>query len=276
MFKFLPDATISWRDAFIGGAVTAVLFELGKFVLGLYLGRKNPGSAFGAASALAVILVWIYYAGILVLFGAEFTQHYAEARGRGVRPKKGAVKIEQTERIVPESNTATRTATTTRGEARMRENGNGNASARPVALIPARTTPTTADASLGELLKSLSSDSSHLVQQEIALAKTELKESAAKAGRAAGKLGVAALLALPGILAITAALIIGLGILIHSYWGSALIVGAVILVVAGVMAKRAAASLSSGLKPEQTIETVQDDVAWAKEEMPRVKQRLTA
>ena len=100
IFRFLPDAVISWRDALVGGAATAVLFEVGKLLIGLYLGRNSPGTAFGAAAALAVILVWVYYAGMLVLFGAEFTQHYAEARGTGVRPRKGAVRFEEKERIV--------------------------------------------------------------------------------------------------------------------------------------------------------------------------------
>lgn len=100
MFKFLPDATIAWRSVLVGGFVTAVFFEIGKFVLGLYLGHSQPGNAFGAASALAVILVWIYYAGMLVLFGAEFTQQFAASRGHAIAPEKGAVRIERTEQIM--------------------------------------------------------------------------------------------------------------------------------------------------------------------------------
>jgi membrane protein len=100
MFKFLPDATIAWRSVLVGGAATAVLFEVGKFGIGLYLGRSNPGNAFGAASAFAVILVWIYYAGMLVLLGAEFTRNWAGAHGYEARPKHGAVPLERDERIV--------------------------------------------------------------------------------------------------------------------------------------------------------------------------------
>jgi membrane protein len=95
IFKFLPDATITWRAVWIGGISTAVLFEIGKFVIGLYLGHSKPGNAFGAASALAVILVWLYYAGMIVLFGAEFTQQFAKSRGHSVRPKKGAVCVQR-------------------------------------------------------------------------------------------------------------------------------------------------------------------------------------
>ncbi len=100
MFKFLPDALIAWRSVWIGGLATAILFEVGKFAIGLYLGHSNPGNAFGAASAFAVILVWIYYAGMLVLFGAEFTRNWADAHGHVVRPKHGAVRVEREERII--------------------------------------------------------------------------------------------------------------------------------------------------------------------------------
>jgi membrane protein len=93
IFKILPDATIAWRDVWVGGAVTALLFTVGKFLLGLYLGRSNPGEAFGAAGALALMLVWIYYTSMIVFFGAEFTQTWAERRGRGIEPEKGAVRV---------------------------------------------------------------------------------------------------------------------------------------------------------------------------------------
>jgi len=95
MFKFVPDAIVPWRSVWVGGFATAVLFELGKVLIGLYLSHAHPGNAFGAASALAIILVWIYYAGALLLFGAEFTQAFAKSRGHAVQPKKGAVRVER-------------------------------------------------------------------------------------------------------------------------------------------------------------------------------------
>jgi membrane protein len=100
MFKFLPDALVPWRSVWTGAITTAILFEIGKFFIGLYLGHSHPGNAFGAASALAVILIWVYYAGILLLFGAEFTEHYADSRGHAIRPKKGAVRISHDEQIL--------------------------------------------------------------------------------------------------------------------------------------------------------------------------------
>ena len=131
------------------------------------------------------------------------------------------------------------------------------------------------DASIGELLKRLSSDGSHLVQQEIQLAKTELQESVARATKSAAKIGTGVVLALPGIMAITAALVIGLGIVIGSYWVSALVVGAAILIAAGVLIKGAIAGLKAGVAPKATVQTVREDVDWAKRESMRVKQGLS-
>ena len=293
MFKFLPDANVAWRSVWLGGAVTAFLFEIGKFVIGLYLGKSNPGNPFGAASALAVIFVWVYYAGILVLFGAEFTQHYAQAHGEAFGPKSGAVRIEREERIVRDNaapaasssrrndavGSTDRSKPTSRGGISIRDEPAGASMPRAeIGPIPSigeeegSARRALHDASLGELFKQLSGDSTHLLQQEIQLAKTELQETASRAAGASRKLGIAAGLALPGILAITAALIIVLGILIHSYWGSALILGAVILLVAAVLLKRAIDELKAGLAPKQTVRTVRDDIDWAKRETTRMKQ----
>jgi membrane protein len=93
IFKVLPDAEIAWSDVKVGAIATALLFVAGKFLLGLYLGRSNPGEAFGAAGALAVMLVWIYYSSMIVLLGAEFTQSWAKHRGSGIVPEKGAVRV---------------------------------------------------------------------------------------------------------------------------------------------------------------------------------------
>jgi membrane protein len=78
IYRFLPDAPVRWRDALIGGLFTSVLFSIGKTLIGLYLGRSAAASVFGAAGTLAVLLVWVYYAAQIVLFGAEFTQVYAQ------------------------------------------------------------------------------------------------------------------------------------------------------------------------------------------------------
>jgi membrane protein len=105
IFKVLPDATVAWRDVWVGAAVTAVLFVVGKFLIGFYLGRSNPGEAFGAAGSLAVMLVWIYYSSMILLFGAEFTQAWAEGRGSGIAPEHGAVRVVQEKKQVREGRT---------------------------------------------------------------------------------------------------------------------------------------------------------------------------
>lgn len=91
LFKVLPDAEIGWRDVWVGAAVTALLFVAGKFLIGFYLGRSDPGSVFGAAGSLAVILVWIYYSAMILLLGAEFTQVWTTQAGRQIAPSEGAV-----------------------------------------------------------------------------------------------------------------------------------------------------------------------------------------
>jgi membrane protein len=106
IFKVLPDATAAWRDVWVGAAVTAFLFVVGKFLIGFYLGRSNPGEAFGAAGSLAVMLVWIYYSSMILLFGAEFTQAWAEARGSGIAPERGAVRVVQEKKQVREGEPA--------------------------------------------------------------------------------------------------------------------------------------------------------------------------
>jgi len=100
MFKYLPDAVVRWKDVWVGGLVTAALFTAGKFGIGLYLGRSDPGGAFGAAGSLALLLVWIYYSAVILFLGAEFTQAWAVRRGAGIRPEPGAVRIVETKRIV--------------------------------------------------------------------------------------------------------------------------------------------------------------------------------
>jgi len=81
MFKWLPDITIGWRDVLPGGVLTALLFELGKFLVAFYIGKQGLESTYGAATSLVVILIWVYYSAQIVLFGAEFTRAHAERFG---------------------------------------------------------------------------------------------------------------------------------------------------------------------------------------------------
>src|SRR5882762_8423416 len=97
IFKFLPDVKLRWSDVWVGSILTAILYVVGKWALGLYLGSGAASSAYGAASSLITLLLWIYYSSQILLFGAEFTQVYANQAGRRVEPSDHAVPIVATE-----------------------------------------------------------------------------------------------------------------------------------------------------------------------------------
>ena len=81
IYKFIPRVPIRWRDVWIGALVTSVLFSLGKFLIGIYIGKAGVESSYGAAGALVVLLIWVYYSAQIFLLGAEFTKVYAESHG---------------------------------------------------------------------------------------------------------------------------------------------------------------------------------------------------
>lgn len=91
IFKFLPDAKVRWREVWIGALVTSVLFTAAKFLLGLWLGSAQPGTTYGAAGTIVLIMLWVSYASVILLFGAEFTGVYAKRFGRKIEPARGAV-----------------------------------------------------------------------------------------------------------------------------------------------------------------------------------------
>ena len=97
IFRILPDAIISWKDSFIGAVFTAVLFILGKVLIGVYLGNSKIGVIYGTAASIIIILTWVYYSSIILYYGAEFTKAYAEFSGRSVRPNSTAVYILKSE-----------------------------------------------------------------------------------------------------------------------------------------------------------------------------------
>jgi membrane protein len=91
VYKYLPDVEIAWKDVIIGAFVTAVLFNFGKYLIGLYLGHSSVASVYGAAGSLVVLLVWIFYSAQIVFLGAEFTQVYASKYGSHIQPSQYAV-----------------------------------------------------------------------------------------------------------------------------------------------------------------------------------------
>jgi membrane protein len=93
VFKVVPDAEIAWRDVWIGAAITALLFTIGRTLIGLYLGRSETISTYGAAGSLVLILLWVYYSAQILFLGAEFTQVYANKYGSRIRPDEDAVPV---------------------------------------------------------------------------------------------------------------------------------------------------------------------------------------
>ncbi len=98
IYKFIPDAKIAWNDVWIGSAMTSLLFVIGKYLLGLYLGNSSFGSAYGAAGSLIVLLAWINYAAQIIFFGAEFTQVYASKYGSRIEPDDNSRKVPEADR----------------------------------------------------------------------------------------------------------------------------------------------------------------------------------
>jgi membrane protein len=104
IYKVLPDAIISWRDALVGSVFTALLFSAGRYLIGLYLGKSGLGVTYGAAASIIIILTWVYYSSVILYFGAEFTRAFALESGHGIKPKTTAVFIlKQEAREIPPS-----------------------------------------------------------------------------------------------------------------------------------------------------------------------------
>ncbi len=104
IFKVLPDAVISWKDAMVGAIFTALLFLLGKFLISYYISKSTLDVTYGTAASIVILLSWVYYSALILYFGAEFTKMYALQAGSGIRPKETAVFIIKKEaKEIPES-----------------------------------------------------------------------------------------------------------------------------------------------------------------------------
>jgi membrane protein len=97
IFKVLPDAKISWKDVRSGAFFTAILFMIGRLVIGIYIEKSATSSTYGAAGSLIVIMLWIYYTAAILYFGAEFTRAYVDFNGKRIEPADYAVHVEQKE-----------------------------------------------------------------------------------------------------------------------------------------------------------------------------------
>jgi membrane protein len=108
MFKILPDVKIKWKNVWIGAMITSLLFIAGKFALGLYFGKANPGSTYGAAGSIILIMLWVNYSSMIVFFGAEYTKQFSLHYGEKLQPKKDAValNVNEKEKIVKDKKEA--------------------------------------------------------------------------------------------------------------------------------------------------------------------------
>jgi membrane protein len=108
MFKILPDVKIKWKNVWIGAIITTLLFIAGKFALGLYFGKANPGSTYGAAGSVILIMLWVNYSSMIVFFGAEYTKQFSLHYGEKLQPKKDAVvlNVNEKEKIVKDKKAA--------------------------------------------------------------------------------------------------------------------------------------------------------------------------
>ncbi len=103
IFKTLPDGKVPWKNALIGSVFTAVLFLIGKFAIGAYLGSSEVASVYGAAGSLIIMLVWVYYSAIILYLGAEFTKVYTRVRGQKIIPNEYSVIVEKKEKEIEAS-----------------------------------------------------------------------------------------------------------------------------------------------------------------------------
>ena len=133
IFKFLPDAKITWKDVWVGALVTAVLFKVGQILLALYFAYGSATSAYGAFGSIVAVLLWAYYSSMIMFLGAEFTQVWARAHGREIEPQEHAVKVTEEDRARQGIPSEQRLQAKAAGQ---QQGGGGRGGARPAAEKP--------------------------------------------------------------------------------------------------------------------------------------------
>ena len=107
IFKFIPDVEIRWRNVWLGAAITAILFTIGKTLIGIYLGQAEVSSTFGAAGSLAVLMIWVYYSSQILFLGAEFTQVFTKRSGERPLPDENALEVKRSKQVLSAGTTRT-------------------------------------------------------------------------------------------------------------------------------------------------------------------------
>lgn len=104
IFKYLPDVILSWKYVWFGALITSLLFSIGKYLIGLYLGNSSYSSTYGAAASMVILFIWIYYSGLILYFGAEFTQVFRNKYGESeIIPARDGIKIPKVSELIKES-----------------------------------------------------------------------------------------------------------------------------------------------------------------------------
>ena len=265
VFKILPDVEIAWRDVWPGAALTALLFVVGQFVLGWYLGRQSGSSVYGAAGSLIVLLLWLYYSAQIFLFGAEYTQVYATRYGEGVRPAKDAVSRDD-----PSTRKAAAQAAAS-GVAHRPAQPIGatyavhNGQAARTSITPARSTDY-AEVSMGSLVMELVDDGRRLVRQEIMLARTEISETVSQAARGSALVAGGGLLLYGGALFVLLAVPLLLWALVAMpLWFALLLIGLFVAFSGWVLMLSARRKLrDAATLPKQSLDSLRQDVETVK------------
>ncbi len=276
IYKVLPDAEIAWRDVWMGAAATALLFSIGKWLIGIYLGYSSTSSAYGAAGSLLVFLIWVYYSAQIFLFGAEFTQVYASRFGRGIgrdedeHPDEDEYPDEGVRRdggVSPDRGAVAQGKASTVKSAALSASV-GTARRQSQVALPQQPAATAfANLSLGALVAGLLNDWRTLFRQEIQLAQAEVRENAVRALRSVAVMAGGQVVLYTSVVVLMGAL----SLLVKDMlplWLVTLLLGILALIVgawrvgSGVRALKQLRPM-----PKQTLETLREDVAAVKEHL---------
>jgi membrane protein len=257
VFKLIPDVEIAWRDVWPGAALTALLFVVGQFILGWYLGRQSGASVYGAAGSLFIFLLWLYYSAQIFLLGAEYTQVYATRYGEGVRPDEDAVGRGQNLRAKAAAAVAGKGVPVTPAQRSMGANVASAQSWRR-AVAPLDNLPTS------QLVVGLIDDGRALFRKELELVQTELREMVGRLARGVSLTAGGGMTAYAGVIFVLLAIAL-LVSQIMPLWLALLLVGILVLIEGWIITVWARHRLATvRFVPKQTLETIREDVEVVK------------
>jgi len=265
VYRFVPEQTLPWRRLWPGSLATAILFEVGKYLLGLYLGRASVTSAYGAAGSLVVLLIWVYYSSQLFLFGAEFTRIYA-CRSAGVClnvPNRARQPDHEEQGIeVTASRSTSDKASNLPPIDRAEIRSDASARTQTSNRVPPRSTES--GSSLKQLIQQALSTIQEILRSEVRLAKVEIKETGKKAAKSGAVLGGGVALGLYALGLLLLAAAFALWLLVPLWLAFLLLSAAVGVVATGLILTGRRRILQVQPVPEKTVATVKENLEWPK------------